>query len=137
VSAAGDCCYVPKLDELTVFESSLIRVRLTERADPRFYVQYFEGPVGSKAIERIITETSISGIATSDLLELDTALPPLEEQREIAAVLWDFDNQVRALQDELGLYRRFKQGLMQDLLSGKVRMTDTNIEVLSEVAQHG
>jgi hypothetical protein len=26
---------------------------------------------------------------------------------------------------------------MQDLLSGKVRMTDTNIEVLSEVAQHG
>jgi type I restriction enzyme S subunit len=137
VSAAGDCCYVPELDELTVFESSLIRVRLTDQADPRFYTQYFEGPIGSNTIERIITETSISGIATSDLLELKTAFPPLEEQREIASILWDFDKQVEALQTELDRYEQFRQGLMQDLLSGTVRITDTNIEVLPEVAQHG
>jgi type I restriction enzyme S subunit len=137
VSAAGDCCYVPELDELTVFESSLIRVRLTDQADPRFYTQYFEGPIGSKAIERIVTETSISGIATSDLLELKTALPPLEEQREIASILWDFDKQVEALQDELDQYKQFKQGLMQDLLSGEVRTTDADIDIHDEIRQHG
>lgn len=137
VSAAGDCCYVPELDELTVFESSLIRVRLTGKADPRFYTQYFEGPIGSKAIERIITETSISGIATSDLLQLKTAFPPLEEQREIASILWDFDDQVEALQLELNQYKQLKQGLMQDLLSGTVRTSDADIEVPPEVAQHG
>lgn len=137
VSGAGDCCYVPDLKELTAFESSLIRVRLTENADPRFYVQYFEGPVGSKSIERIITETSISGIATSDLLELKTALPPLEEQHEIASILWDFDRQVQALQNESTQYKQLKRGLMQDLLSGTVRTTNSNIQVLPEVEQHG
>ena len=137
VSAAGDCCYVPELEELTVFESSLIRVRLDEGADPQFFVQYFEGPVGSKSIERIVTETSISGIATSDLLKLKTALPPIEEQQEIASILWDFDEQVRALWEELDQLKRLKQSLMQDLLSGTVRTTDTNISVLDEVAKHG
>ncbi|MDS0280553.1 restriction endonuclease subunit S [Haloarcula onubensis] len=137
VSAAGDCCYVPELDELTVFESSLIRVRLTEDVNPRFYVQYFEGPVGSRSIERIVTETSISGIATSDLLDLKVALPSLEEQNEIASILWGFDEYVTALQNEADQFIRFKKALLQDLLSGTVRTTNTNIEVPEEIEQHG
>jgi type I restriction enzyme S subunit len=32
---------------------------------------------------------------------------------------------------------RVKRGLMQDLLSGTVRTTDTNIEVLPEIEQYG
>ncbi|QAU12512.1 hypothetical protein EKH57_07130 [Halorubrum sp. BOL3-1] len=137
VSAAGDCCYVPQLDELTVFESSLIRVRLAEGANPRFYTQYFDSPVGSRSIERIVTETSISGIATSDLLDLKVAVPSLAEQEEIASIMWKFDEQEKSLQKEREWYERLKRGLIQDLLSGTVRMTDTNIEVPEEVTQHG
>jgi type I restriction enzyme S subunit len=137
VSAAGDCCYVPQLDELTVFESSLIRVRLSEGANPRFYTQYFDGPVGSRSIDRIVTETSISGIATSDLLDLKVALPSSSEQEEIANIMWQFDEQQKALQKEKRQYKRLKRGLMQDLLSGTVRTTDTNIEVPDEIAQYG
>jgi type I restriction enzyme S subunit len=137
VSAAGDCCYVPQLDELTVFESSLIRVRLSEEANPRFYTQYFESPVGSRSIERIVTETSISGIATSDLLDLKVAVPSPDEQSEIASIMWQFDRQEKALQREKDQYERLKRGLMQDLLSGTVRTTDTNIEVPDEIAQYG
>jgi len=137
VSAAGDCCYVPELDELTVFTSSLIRVRLKEDMSPKFYVQYFDGPVGSRSIDRITTETSISGIATSDLLDLKVAVPDIKEQNEIASILWGFDEQIWSLQREIGQYKRLKKGLMQDLLSGKVRTTDTNITVPDEVAQYG
>jgi type I restriction enzyme S subunit len=137
VSAAGDCCYVPQLDELTVFESSLIRVRLSEEANPRFYTQYFDSPVGSRSIERIVTETSISGIATSDLLDLKVAVPNPDEQSEIASIMWQFDRQEMILQREIEQYERLKRGLMQDLLSGTVRTTDTNIEVPEEIAQYG
>jgi len=137
VSAAGDCCYVPELEELTVFESSLIRVRLSNDANPKFYVQYFEGPIGSRSIERIVTETSISGIATSDLLDLRVALPTPEEQEKISSILWEFDEQVEELEKEIGQYERLKKGLIQDLLSGTVRTTDTNIEVPEEITQHG
>jgi type I restriction enzyme S subunit len=137
VSAAGDCCYVPKLDETTVFESSLIRVRLSEDVDPRFYVQYFNSPVGSRSIKRIVTETSISGIATSDLLDLKVAVPNFIEQQEIADIMWQFDEQYEALQREKKQYERFKRGLMRDLLSGEVRTTDKSIEVPDEISQHG
>lgn len=137
VSGAGHCTYVPELDELTVFESSLIRVELTERAVPMFYAQYFEGPVGSRAMQRIVTETSISGIATSDLLNLDVPLPSVEEQEKIATMLSDFDSQVRSLRAERDQLQRFKRGLMQDLLSGEVRTTDADIDVLEEVERHG
>ncbi|PHQ45849.1 hypothetical protein DJ68_10550 [Halorubrum sp. C3] len=137
VSAAGDCCYVPELDELTVFESSLIRVRLSEEANPEFYTQYFDSPVGSRSIDRIVTETSISGIATGDLLDLKVAVPSLGEQKEIADIMWQFDDQEKVLKKEKAQYERLKRGLMQDLLSGTVRTTDTNIEVPEEVAQYG
>lgn len=137
VSAAGDCCFVPNLDELTVFESSLIRVRLAEEANPHFYTQYFDSPVGSRSIERIVTETSISGIATSDLLDLKVAVPSPDEQSEIASIMWQFDKQEKALKKERKRYERLKRGLMQDLLSGTVRTTDTTIEMPEEIAQHG
>lgn len=137
VSAAGDCCYVPQLDELTVFESSLIRASLSEEANPRFYSQYFDSPVGSRSINRIVTETSISGIATSDLLDLKVAIPSLAEQSKIASIMWQFDEQEKILQREKERYERFKRGLMQDLLSGTVRTTDTPIEVPNEIAQYG
>ncbi|RAW45607.1 hypothetical protein DQW50_08670 [Halorubrum sp. 48-1-W] len=137
VSAAGDCCYVPELDELTVFESSLIRVRLSERANPRFYTQYFDSPVGSRSIDRIVTETSISGVATSDLLDLKVAVPSPTEQDEIASIMWQFDEQEKALKKEIQQYKRLKRGIQQDLLSGNIRMTDTNIEVPDKITQHG
>jgi type I restriction enzyme S subunit len=137
VSAAGDCCYVPQLDELTVFESSLIRVCLAEGANPRFYTQYFDSPVGSRSIDRIVTETSISGVATSDLLDLKVAVPSLAEQGEIASIMWQFDEQEKALQKEKKRYERLKYGLLQDLLSGTVRTINTNIEVPEEIAKYG
>jgi len=136
-SGAGGCTLVPPLEEPTVFESSLIRVRLTDKATPRFYMQYFDGPVGGKSIKRIVTETTISGIATSDLLNLKIAVPPLGVQERIADILSAYDGYTRQLQDERIRLKETKRALMQDLLSGEVRTHDKDIDVLPEVKQHG
>ena len=52
-------------------------------------------------------------------------LPPLEEQKAIAAVLNNQDQEIRLLRQKLDALRRQKKGLMQQLLTGKVRVNVT------------
>ena len=50
------------------------------------------------------------------------SLPPLPEQRAIAAVLSDMDAEIAALEAEQAKYARIKSGMMQQLLTGKTRL---------------
>ena len=50
------------------------------------------------------------------------SLPPLPEQRAIAAVLSDMDAEITALEHRLDKTRAIKQGMMQQLLTGAIRL---------------
>ena len=134
---AGDCTYVPEMDETAVVESNMVQVRLNNEVDPMFYAQYFNSEIGVKSIKRITTTGNIKSISQGDLMNLKVPVPPREEQEEIAETLSVFDEQAEHSESEVERLRRLKQGLVQDLLSGTVRTTDTNIEVPEEIAQHG
>lgn len=66
--------------------------------------------------------------ATVDSLRLPTfqnftlLLPSVEEQDEVARILWDMDEEVKALGLRLNKTRQIKQGMMQELLTGKTRL---------------
>lgn len=49
-------------------------------------------------------------------------IPPLPEQRAIAAVLADIDAEIDALQRRRDKTRALKQGMMQQLLTGRIRL---------------
>lgn len=51
---AGDCTYVPGMDETAVIESNMVQIRLNHDVDPLFYAQYFNSEIGVKSIKRII-----------------------------------------------------------------------------------
>ncbi len=50
------------------------------------------------------------------------ALPPVPEQTAIAAVLSDMDAEIAELEAQLAKTRALKQGMMQQLLAGKIRL---------------
>lgn len=52
------------------------------------------------------------------------ATPSIEEQTSIATILSDMDTEIQALQQRLEKTRDIKQGMMQQLLTGKVRLVD-------------
>ena len=64
-------------------------------------------------------------------------IPPIGEQREIGKLLRSVDQQILSYKKSKSQYERLKRGLMQDLLSGTVRTTNTNIEVPEEIARYG
>jgi type I restriction enzyme S subunit len=60
-----------------------------------------------------------------DFLREKIALPPsLEEQREIVELLEGSDTEIRLLQEELKTLKEQKRGMMQRLLTGKLRVRE-------------
>ena len=66
------------------------------------------------------TATSIVSKATFS--ELAFEVPPLREQTTIAAILNDMDAEIAALEAKLAKTRHLKQGMMQELLTGRIRL---------------
>ena len=48
--------------------------------------------------------------------------PNLDEQQAIAKVLSDMDCEVEQLEKKLAKYQQIKQGMMQELLTGRIRL---------------
>ena len=62
------------------------------------------------------------GLNLGILANLFIALPSKEEQTAIANVLSDMDTEISALETKLAKYRTLKTGMMQQLLTGKIRL---------------
>ena len=72
-------------------------------------------------IERATGSTFLE-IGRRDLAAMEVRLPPNEEQTAIANILSDMDAEIAALEAKLSKARQIKQGMMQELLTGKIRL---------------
>jgi type I restriction enzyme, S subunit len=53
----------------------------------------------------------------------ELSLPPTTaEQTAIATILSDMDTEIAALETKLSKYRQLKQSMMQELLTGRIRL---------------
>ena len=50
------------------------------------------------------------------------SFPPLPEQTAIAVILSDMDVEIVTLESKLEKYKQIKQGMMQELLTGRIRL---------------
>lgn len=58
----------------------------------------------------------------SSIIDIKIFLPPLNEQKAIADILCKADEEIELLNKQLDLYTEQEKGLMQNLLTGKVRV---------------
>jgi type I restriction enzyme, S subunit len=58
-------------------------------------------------------------------------VPPPDEQMAIAAILSDMDAEITAFETKLTKARQLKQGMMQELLTGRIRLVRSSAQVLS------
>ncbi len=63
-------------------------------------------------------------IHPSDISPIEIPFPPIQEQTHIANILSDMDNEINALEKKLSKTSKLKQALMQQLLTGKIRLVD-------------
>ena len=61
-------------------------------------------------------------IHPKDINPIIIPFPSISEQIHIAQILSDMDNEIELLQEKLSKYKQLKQGLMQELLTGRIRL---------------
>lgn len=72
-------------------------------------------------VEKAIGSTFLE-ISKKNTALLLVCIPPLAEQTAIAKVFSDMDDEIAALQQRREATRLLKQGMMQELLTGRIRL---------------
>jgi len=91
-----------------------------DRMIPEFLFRYFD--YNSEVLRCQNQGTSIQGITRETLASIPIPVPQLAEQTAIAAILSDMDAEIAALEAKLVKARQVKQGMMQELLTGRIRL---------------
>ncbi|AUZ05290.2 putative type 1 restriction endonuclease HsdS [Vitreoscilla sp. C1] len=77
-------------------------------------------------IQKLATGISVLGISKGNLGNVELNIPCLQEQTKIASFLSAVDDKIAALRQEHDLWQQYKQGMMQQLFSQKLRFQDDN-----------
>jgi len=77
----------------------------------------------TKHCDKVKTTTAIPHISPADIKSFKIPLPPTKaEQEAIATILSDMDSELETLDSKLSKARQIKQGMMHNLLTGKIRL---------------
>jgi type I restriction enzyme S subunit len=99
----------------------IIRVALDHSlCAPLFIEAAFAGEIVKRQVERDKGRGTREGINTAQLKALELPLALVDEQRAIARILSTHAALLTETQNQLQKLRQQKQGLMQDLLTGRV-----------------
>ena len=90
--------------------------------DPEWLAYVITHRLGDQ-VARVAQGTTIKHLYVRDLLNCEIPMPSVQEQRAIAAALHDAEDDVAAVQAKLAKVRAIKQGMMQQLLTGRVRLS--------------
>jgi type I restriction enzyme, S subunit len=100
---------------------SVVRCKL-DIAEPAFVFYQLFSDQTDQQIQALLVGSNYPAINSGDVRKLLLGLPPLPEQRAIAAVLSDMDAEIDALVRRRDKTKALKQGMMQELLTGRTRL---------------
>lgn len=126
-------------DETAIYDNNLLRLRFGEDIASGHFINYFfSSSIGRRQLRaRVHGTTSVAAIYWSDLKQVEIPVPATEEQHVIVDRLRSIDKQIDAANGNRDQLKRLKRGLMQDLLTGRIRTADKDIAVLDKVTAHG
>jgi type I restriction enzyme S subunit len=106
-----------------VFGGFVIRARPRNRTfDPVFSSYSLRSPLVRRQIVSMGQGAVRANIGQVELSKVQVSVPPLREQAAIAAVLSDMDAEIAAMKAKLTKTRQLKQGMMLNLLTGRIRL---------------
>ncbi len=123
VGRVGSCFLCSKNEEGWVFSGQTLRIRFN---NSKVDLTYFNYALRTEEIQKELIGESVgstrSSINTTILESLSVKLPPIQEQKKIASILQSLDSNIKSRELKLKQLMSVKKALMQDLLTGKVRV---------------
>ena len=91
-------------------------------SNPAFVFYLFQTARYRDYINNLLAGSSINNLSPGSIESLEFPLPQMTKQTAIATVLSDMDTELAALESRLAKARQIKQGMMQELLTGRIRL---------------
>jgi type I restriction enzyme S subunit len=92
-----------------------------------FYKYYFESGALNAQLMRVINtgvrNDGLLNLHADDFFDCRISIPPIAEQHRIATIFRACDREIKLLEQKRDALQRQKKGLMQRLLTGRVRVT--------------
>jgi len=106
-----------------IFASYLIRIRTNEKMNPHFLNYYLNSHTGQGNLYSIATRgASQANINATNLQQLNVPVPPLDSQDRIVRQVHSVEEKIEQEQETNQCLKYLQRGLMQDLLTAKVRV---------------
>jgi type I restriction enzyme S subunit len=120
----GKCMIVPEQFEQGIMDSHLIRLRLNRDViEPKYLLHYFSSESLLSQVNKFSVGGIMDGLSSSIIKQISVPLPSKKEhQTAISQILSDMDAEIEELEKKLDKYKMIKQGMMQNLLTGKIRL---------------
>ena len=83
---------------------------------------YYQLSLNALKIKQMASEQAVPMINKTEFSEFVVSFPTLKEQKAIAQILSDMDAEITQLETKKEKYQAIKQGMMQELLTGKTRL---------------
>ena len=97
-----------------------------QKVSPLYLKQYFKANLHSKQLLRLINSgvrnNGLLNLSSTDFYSIKLELPSLREQNKITDILSSCDREIDLLKQKLAKLEEQKKGLMQVLLTGKIRL---------------
>lgn len=100
----------------------VIRPKNPDKMDSVFLSLIFKSFWFDVFLEQITSGSTIVHLYQKDFVKFNFPLPSKEEQTAIANVLSSMDKEIETLNTKLEKYRNLKTAMMQQLLTGKIRL---------------
>ncbi|MEW7864394.1 restriction endonuclease subunit S [Aeromonas diversa] len=119
----GNVALIPNEDKYILSQRTILLQLERSKFLPTFIIQVFLSDMFQSYISESATGSTAQGIKRATFEKMFVAVPScLEEQTAIATILSDMDSELTALEQKLAKARDLKQGMMQQLLTGRIRL---------------
>jgi len=121
----GKCAIIPEGIEPGIMDSHLLRLNIDEEKFSKdLLVQLIsDSPTIKKQIRQLSVGGIMEGLSSSIVKKLIFPFTPIQEQKKIAKVLSAVDDNIKGEISQESKLRFVKEGLMDELLTGKKRVS--------------
>lgn len=118
---------IQKEQPIVILSSIAILRPDRKKVDSAYLAHYFRQPkIIECTIQNFKTGTGVPRIVLDNFKRIQIYLPCKREQTAIAQILSDMDAKIEQLKKKLSKYQLIKQGMMQELLTGRIRLVNAD-----------
>lgn len=119
---AGESCMVPAGVKICMGQRMVLLRPKVDKVYPDYFSLYLTSEAAKLAIYELSIGTTVTRINIEDIKRIPCVVPPVKEQREIHLKVSSVQSVITKKELFLSSSESIKKALMQDLLTGKVRV---------------